>query len=124
MLWEPNKNIANKIINDIKSSDNLIKKNNNQESSTMDDETGGYKVDEPLSDTSPKRSLKRTYSEFNKLSIEEIDYQGSDIFKDNETSYYFVDDEPTSNSNHSDIQLNNSLKISEILEGNNDSMEF
>ncbi len=89
----------------------------------MDDETG-YKVDEPLSDTSPKRSLKRTYSEFNKLSIEEIIDSQNDIFKDNETSYYFVDEEPTSNSNNSGIQVNNSLKISEILEGSNDSMEF
>ena len=93
----------------------------------MINEETDYKVEEPSSDTSLKRSLKRTFSDLNRLSIEEIDARNN-IFNDTENCYYFVD-EPTTNNSANNLFLKtsnnkNSLKITEILEDSGDSMEL
>ena len=117
---------------------------------------GYYTVDEPVSELSPKRSLKRflffsniliqihaffflyfppfsrTYSELNKLSIEEINAENENNFNNDSNSYYFVDEPSNNNKNNSNNSLlksntkqsSNCLKISEVFENDSDSMEL
>ncbi len=140
VLWEPNKNVASKIINEFsnkncdskKSSENNSDQEQSDEVDFIDIEKSkfqfgsDYKVEEPF-EFSCKKSLKRSYSQVNKILIEEIDYKNENLnqFIVDASNYYIVD-EPVVHVEKKVVKDDvnkNKVTISELYD-DSDSMEL